>query len=366
MAYICRSLAAVSFFRAVLFGLILLTAACGGNPLPDDSEPVEEPLTPQWYVFTSSGGEFQSFQFLEQSLPSPEELMLPWVNQIRVADFYLHQGRLLLGINGFGLGALRYDPEPHLELFPDSVRFAGRTLGGLFEHSQGVMIHLYEDMVFSAPPPGPAVPLHQFKPGEGRYSSLPTGRDFWSRGWSLVDFFPRDGGYLEQWKREEDGEIHFSYQFRHENPGNESVRELSQAEFRLLYQPVTMDQVMTEVQEAWNQMGWDEDDTVMRDLVFPRGSVLPGEVRIHRVDPGRVEKYERIPSFFDNRGLTVLDAPRGLLRSSEGGGRVTPLPAPPPGCAFTGLAGSAEWWIISWEERVFPLVGRAGLLFLPR
>jgi hypothetical protein len=366
MAYTRRPLAARPLFRAVLTGLILFFSACGGNPPPDVSEPVEEPLTLQWYLFTSSGGEFQSFDFLERSLPSPQELMLPWVNQIRVADFYLHQGSLVLGINGFGLGIVRFDPDPYLELFPDSVRFAGRTLGGLFESPQGVMIHLYEDMVFSVPPPGPSVPLHLFKPGEGRYSSLPTGREFWSRGWSLVDFFPREGGYLEQWKREEEGEILFSYQFRGMPPEEDSVRELSQAEFRLLYQPVSMDQVMIEVREAWKRIGWEEDDTVMRDLVFPRGSILPGEVRTRLVDPDRVAKYERIPAFFDNRGLTVLDAPLSRLWTSEGEGRFIPVPAPPAGCVFTSLAGSAEWWILGWEERVFPLVGRAGLLFLPR
>jgi hypothetical protein len=366
MVYHRRRRAALLFLRAFLFGLVVLLAACDGSPPPAVTEPVEEALTPQWYLFTPAGGEFQSLKQLEAFFPTPPELMLPWVNQIRFTEFFLHQGSLLLGINGYGLGAVRFDPDPRLELFPDSVRFAGRTLGGLFESPKGVMIHLYEDMVFSDPSPGPTVPLHLFNPREERFSTLPAGRDFWSQGWSLVDLFPREEGYLEQWKKAEEGEILFSYQFRGNPAEDEAVRELSQDEFRQLYRPVYLDQVITEVQDAWKLIGWNEDEMVMRDLLFPRGSVLPGEVRTRRIDPDQVESYERIPAFFDNRGLAILDGLHDRLWSSEGGGRYVSLPELPRGCVFTGLAGSAEWWILGWEERVFPQVGRAGLLFLPR
>ena len=346
--------------------MVFLFAAGDGSPPPAVSESEEEPLTPQWYLFTPAGGEFQNPEQSATGFPTPPELMLPWVNQIRFTEFFLHQGSLLLGINGYGLGAVRFDPDPRLELFPDSVRFAGRTLGGLFESPKGVMIHLYEDMVFSDPSPGPRVPLHLFNPGEGRFSTLPWGRDFWSQGWSLVDLFPREEGYLEQWKKEEQGEILFSYQFRANPAEDVPVRDLSQDEFRRMYHPVYLDQVIPEVQEAWKQIGWDEDETVMRDLLFPRGSVLPGEVRTHRIDPDWVENYQRLPAFFDNRGLTILDGLHNRLWSSEGGGRFISLPELPQGCFFTGLAGSADWWILGWEERAFPQVGRAGLLFLPR
>ena len=288
MAYTHRPRAAVLLFWAVLAALILLFSGCD-SPAPVDEVPPEEPLKTLWYVFAPRGGSFLDFAALEDSLPTPPELMLPWVNQVRVTEFYLHNGSLLLGINGFGLGAVGFDPEPDLELFPDSVRFAGRTLGGLFGSAKGVMVHLYEDMVFSSPSPGPAVPLHLFNPGERRFSSLSTGRNFWSQGWILVDLLPREGGFLEQWKREEEGEVFFSYVLREEGSGGTAVRELSQEEFRRLYRPVTLEKAAAEVQEAWELIGWEDDGKIMQDLVFPRGSVLPGEVRTRPVDPAQVE-----------------------------------------------------------------------------
>jgi hypothetical protein len=181
-----------------------------------------------------------------------------------------------------------------------------------------------------------------------------------------VDFFPREGGALEQWKREEAGEVFFTYLFRERGETDEAAQPLSQDDFRRRYQPASLEQVLPEVQDAWSLVGGENDGKVMQDLLFPRGSVLPGEVRINQLDPDQVESYKRIPAFFDNQGLVVLDGARNILRSSEGGGRVITLPAPPPGCVYTSLVGSAEWWVLGWEESLFPLVGRAGLLFFPR
>lgn len=226
--------------------------------------------------------------------------------------------------------------------FPQQPRLYGPHFGRNFSFRGGGPDSALWGFRFLSREPGSSSPLLHFDLREERYSAVTGREEYWQNGWELVDFLPREGCWLEQWKKSDADGI--SFQYRRYSPASDySEREeiLGEESFRRFYQPLSFEKAPRGVKAGWNHLEASEEPEIIRELVFPRNSETVDVVRLPGPLPGEARGYLRLPSVFEEGELTVLFPREGLLRSSRHS--VPPFVAgAPPGMFVYRLSGDGK------------------------
>ena len=159
--------------------MVLFFTSCGGGKSDLPGSRSAEKATPppplaRAYIFNES--EILSLEpgALGEELDRLNTAFIPWVNQIRVVDFFEKDGVLHFPVNRLGFGRIVFNGAFPRIVFPEKeALFRNRTLGRAFTHEDFIICQFYGDRVFSNAPSigGPA--LFGFSPGDdGRF--IPT------------------------------------------------------------------------------------------------------------------------------------------------------------------------------------------------
>ena len=257
-------------FGAILL-LISILFSCGPSTPEKEKDPAASDSGSLWYLLTPEGGRFLPREALFARFPTSPELLLPWVNQLRVSDFFLREGRFFLGINGLGLGEIVIEGNPRLIIHRNSHAFAGRTLGGLFSLGEGILIQLYGDSVLNPAAQEVLPSLWRFDLQTGHFIAVPEGEEYWGRGWELVELHPQGETRLERWKKDDGQEVSFRYiQYPSPDSNGGSEKVLERETFRRLSFPVPLAEASRPIRSGWDLMGVLEDPERIRDLIFSR------------------------------------------------------------------------------------------------
>lgn len=300
------------------------------------------------------------------AMPTTRQL-LPWTSQVAVVDMCSAGSTVYLGINRVGLGVVnRGAEEPEIGLITDR-RFAERTLRQVFLHDGLIHCHLYRDTVLATgtTPTTPGAALVAYEPRTGRLTDvlLPFQREHpaWEAT-ALVRSAP--DAWLLTWKQTTNGGVEYRRQRYDTTTGDTEDLDLE------TYQRAYAFRDVGRVPKPLAKL--------LRRVSIPAGAVVhvtvegPDMSVPHRYRDGDAEELAAGSAELvhiqarRHESTWYLLTPRRILRARNSGEVLSSieLPTLPDDTVYTGLAVASGYAVAAWEQRAFPLVGRAGFVIV--
>jgi hypothetical protein len=330
----------------------------------------------RWYAIDS--GKFHSVPDIER-LKKPS--FLPWTIQERVSDIAYDSGKIVIGINGYGVAFLEEDKGTNQEFhyFFDRALFSERTLTMLLPFGDEICCHFYINTSLGAGPAGKASRAgcnFAFFPAQGvldRFMPyiLPSETD--QDGYEAVGFLPatKIDWYIE-WKKA--GAVtRFRYS-QYEMSGSRETA-ISREQYRDAYsfKNVNLGSVPRAIKLLAREIKKrdlpDAESTSYHFLTKDKETNLVTRYESKGDADPRDDSFEirNVFMFIDERNAYAL-SDKAILWMEQASTDIheIELPAMPDGFRYTGLFVSDRSILLSFEESSFFKTGNAGLLVIER
>jgi hypothetical protein len=361
-----------SVFIIPVFAMVLAFSACYEKPAPDLPPVKEVPPAAihkdsEWFVLRSG-------RFIEvdagQIGNTPE--FLPWTVQERIADIVDMGGRLVFGVNGYGLASF----DSGFKYYYDPSLYNYRTFTGFYRMDSQWVAHVYFNSILNV------IDIDQMKTGErnlleveGQASALKV-RDIsmpfqaGNKGWELVSLIPSESGdFFMEWKYISSKRSDFRYT-RYESahgtelPSNRS-EFLRSYNFRDMNVMARNDPAGTLLRRLARDLARDCKGQFVHFILKRNGAGMPERYAVKGDDKGLD---------FDIVTLTIeeIDGEYFALRkdgrlyrlSKTGEMTVRQMPPLPEGMEYTLFRLKSGIYFCAFEEVNFFEVGAAGLVMV--
>ena len=214
------------FFRIFSYFLIVvLISSCTDSAPEADASEGGNTAAVEYYLFNS-------FPVKQSFIPEDGGELLPWTEQVRIADYTAADNFLYLAVNNTGILKIPLDnpSEENIELVEDELYISGNTMKSLFYYKDSLFCHLYRDTFFtddfSGSSESPLIKLDStvnvFMPEFIRSKTV--------ENMEAVDFIYAGGEWVSSWKYSDKDTSSFSY-YMHDIKGK-GISEISEAEYR--------------------------------------------------------------------------------------------------------------------------------------
>jgi hypothetical protein len=294
---------------------------------------------------------------------------LPWTVQARISDLAALDGRLYLGVNGYGLASAAPAeqggaPLAEFRYYYDPLLFGFRTLTALVPSGGAMTCHVYFNSLLNVIGAGKlpvrGLSLLRLHPGDGIYQQVRMPFASSHPGWECVGFAPLEAEeFLLEWKLAEPERSLFAYTRFSLATSREQPAERS--EYRQAWEPLE-ERLPAELEE------------LARELRRASGSGGPLFLRARSAAQPLPRRFAQQPSSRDDAGPLLeahafLDGERWFLLSSDGllleggpgGSTSRRLPSLPAGFQYTGLFVLGGLLFAPWEQIDFTATGAAGI-----
>ena len=344
-----------SFFHIFSYFLItVLITGCFDSAPEAEASAGGNSIDNKYYLFSS-------FPVEKAFIPEEGGKLLPWTEQVRIADYTVADNFLFLAVNNTGILKIPLDnpSEKNIELIENDLYIPGNTMKSLFFYNDSLLCHLYKDTFFSDEFSGysesPLIRLDSrnniFLPEFVRNEKM--------ENMEAVDFIYTGEKWVSSWKYSDKDTSSFSY-YMHDIKGG-GISEISEAEYRgklAVYDDAeNTDSSLARILEFAHEISGPgymtdlslkyRDCTAAENHRFITASEDPGtymNIPVYR--SGSVYWFSagsNIYSYSDNSGIKQLD--------------LDPLPE---GYRYTGICSEMGKVYLFWEYQSFYYTGNSG------
>ncbi len=306
-----------------------------------------------------------SFPSEVDNIPSDSGELLPWTEQVRVADYTAAENTLHLALNNTGILTIPLnDPSPEkIDLIQDDSFFSGNTVKSLFYYENSIFCHIYHDTFFSSDySVFSESPLIRLDKEEKDFISEFSRTNLPDR-WEAVDFVYSENKWISSWKHSDEKSSSFRY-FSHDIQG-EDVSEILESEYRASLavcgnrdssDPVIVE-ILDFVREKSGAVNMTDISVKYIDCIAPENHRFSDP----SVPPG---SYMFVPVYKNSSHVWFLVG-NDVYRMEENGEKekilLDPLPA---GFIYTGICCENSRIYLFWEYQSFFKTGKSGFLII--
>jgi hypothetical protein len=326
-----------------------------------------------WYVLDR--GRFTRIGSIRNLSPGT---LLPWTYQERVADIAYEQGKIIIGINGFGVAFLDAEKigTPAFQYFFDESLFSRNTLTTIIPYGDEAVCHYYFNSSLNDTGQTRSRNCNfAFFPVEetmGRFVPYFLPMQAKRQGYEAVGFLPKTKltWYIEWKKSEKVTRFDYStYRIAGRREATISRDTYRKAfAFRDISDHSTEPSIRVLCRRIIGERGLPEADTTYHFIVKRKDTNIAERYASGASFESSDEEYEieNVPMFRDDTGVYGFSGSskiEGILFSS-GTSVEMGLPDLPERYSYSGFFVHERFVILQWEESSFYKTGNAGIAIL--